>query len=92
MSLECGNVLSQINFNLRLPAKLNAELIRIAQIEGRSKNKQIEYILKQYVENYNKGGAGMNEFDACWETGNYEDQECELCPHKDECSGYKGEE
>lgn len=29
----------------------------------------------------------------CWETGNYTDNcDCELCPHKYECSGYDGEE
>lgn len=56
MSLECGNVLSQINFSLRLPEKLNAELTRIAKKEGRSKNKQIEYILKKFVDEYEKEG------------------------------------
>lgn len=54
MSLECGNVLSQINFNLRLPEKLNAELTRTAEKESRSKNKQIEYILKKFVDEYEK--------------------------------------
>lgn len=43
----------QINFNLRISEYLNEELIRIAEKEGRSKNKQIEYILKEYVEKYN---------------------------------------
>ena len=29
----------------------------------------------------------------CWETGNYSDLcICEMCPHKDECSGYDKEE
>lgn len=44
--------MSQINFNLRISEKLNDELIRIAEKEGRSKNKQIEQILKEYVEHY----------------------------------------
>ncbi|MCR5599130.1 MAG: toxin-antitoxin system HicB family antitoxin [Ruminococcus sp.] len=44
--------MSEMNFNLRISEKLNAELIRIAKKEGRSKNKQIEQILKEYVEQY----------------------------------------
>ena len=29
----------------------------------------------------------------CWETGNYTDDcNCNLCPHKDECSGYDNKE
>lgn len=44
----------QINFNLRISEYLNEELIRIAEKEGRSKNKEIEYILKEYVEKYNE--------------------------------------
>lgn len=43
-----------INFNLRITEELNEQLIKIANEQGRSKNKQIEYILKKYVENYNK--------------------------------------
>ena len=46
--------MSQINFNLRLPEEINEELIIIAEKEGRSKNKQIEYILKEYIEKYKK--------------------------------------
>ena len=46
--------MSQINFNLRLPEEINEEIIKIAEKEGRSKNKQIEYILKEYIEKYNK--------------------------------------
>lgn len=41
-----------INFNLRIDEDLNNKLIKIAELEGRSKNKQIEYILKKYVANY----------------------------------------
>lgn len=37
--------MSQINFNLRISEKLNEELIRIAEEQGRSKNKQIDPIL-----------------------------------------------
>lgn len=46
--------MSETNFNLRIPEELNEELINIAKIEGRSKNKQIEYILKEYVKKYNE--------------------------------------
>lgn len=41
-----------INFNLRITEELNEQLIKIAEEQGRSKNKQIEYILKQYVQKY----------------------------------------
>lgn len=44
--------MSEMNFNLRISEELNNELIRIAKKEGRSKNKQIEQILKEYVEQY----------------------------------------
>ena len=46
--------MAETNFNLRIPEELNEELIKIAKIEGRSKNKQIEYILKEYVKRYNE--------------------------------------
>lgn len=49
-----GETMNQINFNLRLPEEVNEQLIKIAEKEGRSKNKQIEYILKEYIEKYNK--------------------------------------
>lgn len=41
-----------INFNLRIPEEINEEIIKIAKEEGRSKNKEIEYILKKYIEEY----------------------------------------
>lgn len=44
--------MNEINFNLRIPEELNEELILIAKEEGRSKNKEIEYILKEYVKAY----------------------------------------
>ena len=44
--------MSQIFFNLRIPEEMNEELIRIAEEEGRSKNKQIEHILKEYIKKY----------------------------------------
>lgn len=46
--------MSETNFNLRIPEELNEELIKIAKIEERSKNKQIEYILKEFVKKYNE--------------------------------------
>lgn len=42
----------QINFNLRIDEELNEDLQIIAKEEGRSKNKQIEIILKEYVKTY----------------------------------------
>lgn len=42
----------EINFNLRISEELNEQLIIIAKEEGRSKNKEIEYILKEYVRAY----------------------------------------
>lgn len=43
-----------INFNLRIPEELNNKIIKIAQEQGRSKNKQIEQIIKEYVQEYEK--------------------------------------
>lgn len=34
----------------------------------------------------------MNDYDVCYETGTYNDQICEFCPHKHECSGYEDED
>ena len=42
----------EVNFNLRIPEELNKDLQEIAKEEGRSKNKQIEIILKRFVEEY----------------------------------------
>lgn len=41
-----------INFNLRISEELNEKLIKIAKEQGRSKNKQIEQIIKEYIERY----------------------------------------
>lgn len=46
--------MSTVFFNLRIDETLNEQLVRIASEEGRSKNKQIEYILKDYVKRYIK--------------------------------------
>ena len=44
--------MSTVFFNLRIDEVLNDKLVKIAAEEGRSKNKQIEYILKDYVKRY----------------------------------------
>ncbi|MGN0639573.1 MAG: hypothetical protein ACI4JT_01345 [Oscillospiraceae bacterium] len=44
--------MSTVFFNLRIDETLNEQLVKIAAEEGRSKNKQIEYILKDYVKRY----------------------------------------
>ena len=46
-----------ISFNLRITEEINEELMKIAKEEGRSKNKQIEYILKEYIRNYKERQA-----------------------------------
>lgn len=46
--------MSQIQFNLRITEEMNEDLIKIAEKEGRSKNKQIEQILKEFIEKYKK--------------------------------------
>ena len=48
--------MSTVFFNLRIDEELNDELIKIAENEGRSKNKQIEQILKEYVRKYKNAG------------------------------------
>ena len=32
------------------------------------------------------------QYDNCYDTGIYEDYNCEGCPHKYECSGYEGDD
>ena len=49
-----------MDFNVRIDNELNEELKIIAKKEGRSKNKQIEYILKKYVENYKEENEKIN--------------------------------
>lgn len=44
--------MSTVFFNLRIDENLNDKIIEIAKEEGRSKNKQIEYILKAFVQQY----------------------------------------
>lgn len=52
--------MSTVFFNLRIDEELNDQLIKIAENEGRSKNKQIEQILKEYVKQYQKENTGIN--------------------------------
>lgn len=52
--------MSTVFFNLRIDEELNEQLIKIAENEGRSKNKQIEQILKEYVKQYQKTNSGIN--------------------------------
>ena len=42
------------NFNLRISEEINDKIINIAQEQGRSKNKQIEQILKEYINQYER--------------------------------------
>ena len=54
-----------VYFNLRISEDLNEKLIKIAEEEGRSKNKQIEIILKEYVFKYEneKQSISINQRD-----------------------------
>jgi len=43
--------------SLRLPPELAAELAVIAAAEGRSRSKQIEVVLRQFVQSYRQRSA-----------------------------------
>ena len=32
------------------------------------------------------------DYEKCYETGEYDGEDCESCPHKFECSGYEDED
>ena len=32
------------------------------------------------------------DYEECFTTGNYDDQDCHFCPHRGECSGYEEDE
>lgn len=51
--------MSTVFFNLRIDETLNDKLVGIAAEEGRSKNKQIEYILKEYVKKYEQSNGAI---------------------------------
>ncbi len=44
--------MSTVYFTVSIEEQLNDKLMAIAAEEGRSKNKQIEFILKKYVKQY----------------------------------------
>lgn len=52
--------MATVFFNLRIDETLNDRLIQISQEEGRSKNKQIEFILKEYVRRYDSQNGTIN--------------------------------
>ena len=41
-----------MQFNLRIDDELNEKINKIAKKEARSKNKEIEYILQKFVDEY----------------------------------------
>ena len=49
--------MNTVFFNLRIDETLNEKLIKFSVEEGRSKNKQIEYILKEYIKSYEKANG-----------------------------------
>lgn len=51
----------KMSFNLRITEELNNELVRIAKEERRSKNAEIEFILEEYVKNYNIKNSDVTE-------------------------------
>lgn len=63
--------MSTVYFNLRIDETLNDQLIKISAEEGRSKNKQIEYILKDYVKKYlrSAGDTAAEKLSDCGITG-----------------------
>lgn len=52
--------MATVFFNLRIDETLNERLAQISEEEGRSKNKQIEYILKEYVRRYDQQNGAIN--------------------------------
>lgn len=44
--------MNEAHFNVRIPEELNEKIKKISEKENRSKNQQIEYILKEYVKKY----------------------------------------
>ncbi len=51
--------MNTVFFNLRIDETLNEKLIKVSLEEGRSKNKQIEYILKEYIKSYEKANGAI---------------------------------
>lgn len=46
--------MANVFFNLKIDEEINEILTKIAKLEDRSKNKQIEYILKKFIDDYIK--------------------------------------
>lgn len=38
------------------------------------------------------GPFDSDNYDHCWETGEYDDQDCNFCPYNEECSGSSDDE
>lgn len=36
--------------------------------------------------------CGSDNYDMCWESGNYVGQYCPCCPYRNECSGYEDDD
>ena len=55
--------INEISFNVRIPEELNEKIKKISEEENRSKNQQIEYILKDYVKKYEteKSSISINQ-------------------------------
>lgn len=66
-------------------AKHNIEIMSIPE---EAKKVIIDMIERGDVVVYNHD----DEYDYCYETGNYSDQICEICPHRFECSGYEDDD
>lgn len=49
--------MSKNAFLLRLPVELMEELKKISDLESRSVNKEIEYIIKKYIDDYKKNNS-----------------------------------
>lgn len=55
--------IDEISFNVRISEELNEKIKKISKEENRSKNQQIEYILKEYVKRYEteKSSISINQ-------------------------------
>ena len=55
--------IDEISFNVRISEELNEKIKRIAEEENRSKNQQIEYILKEFAKKYEteKSSISINQ-------------------------------
>lgn len=51
---------NEAHFNVRIPEELNEKIKEISEKENRSKNQQIEHILREYVKKYEKDILNQN--------------------------------